>query len=124
MRDKKDNFRLLDWQLKQKDIGIKWWEKILLWFRKPYYGYDYGFGDKSVVVVAKKMFGKIYIVGEYEAEQTIAKAKAEAESIKIQSEAIMSQGGENYVNMKAVEKWNGVLPAQMIPNATLPFINL
>lgn len=61
---------------------------------------------------------------KYEAEQTIAKAKAEAESIKIQSEAIMSQGGENYVNMKAVEKWNGVLPAQMIPNATLPFINL
>jgi len=28
------------------------------------------------------------------------------------------------VQMKAIEKWSGVLPTQMIPDATLPFINL
>lgn len=61
---------------------------------------------------------------KYQAEQRIATAKGEAEAIKIQTEAINSQGGENYVQMKAVEKWNGVLPVQMIPNATMPFINL
>ena len=61
---------------------------------------------------------------KYEAEQRVASAKAEAEAIKIQAEAITQQSGTNYVNMKAIEKWNGVLPTQMIPNATLPFINL
>jgi regulator of protease activity HflC (stomatin/prohibitin superfamily) len=59
-----------------------------------------------------------------EAEQKIAQAKAEAEAIKIQAEAITQQGGKDYVSLKAVEKWSGVLPVQMIPNATLPFINL
>jgi regulator of protease activity HflC (stomatin/prohibitin superfamily) len=61
---------------------------------------------------------------QFEAEQRIATAQAEAEAIRISAQAINSQGGADYVNLKAVEKWNGVLPAQMIPNATLPFINL
>lgn len=63
-----------------------------------------------------------------EAEQRIAQAKAEAEAIKVQSEAA---NNDKYINLKAlevqkaaVEKWNGVLPSQMIPNASLPFINL
>ncbi len=59
------NKRIFNWELKQKKWNIKWWEKILLWFCKPYYGYDYGHGkDVSVVVIVKRMFGKIYIVGE------------------------------------------------------------
>ena len=61
---------------------------------------------------------------EFEAEQKIATAKAEAEAIRISAEAIRNQGGAEYVNLKAVEKWNGVLPVQMIPNSTVPFINL
>lgn len=59
-----------------------------------------------------------------EAEQRVAQAEAEATAIKIQAEAITQQGGEDYVNLKAVEKWDGKLPTQMIPNASLPFINL
>jgi len=61
---------------------------------------------------------------KFEADQRVAQAQAEAEAIKIQAQAITQQGGQDYVNLKAVEKWNGVLPTQMIPNATLPFINL
>lgn len=61
---------------------------------------------------------------KYEAEQTVASAQAQAESIKIQAQAINSQGGADYVNLKAIEKWNGVLPAQMIPGGTVPFINI
>lgn len=61
---------------------------------------------------------------KYEGEQKIVSAKAEAEAIRIQSQAINSQGGEDYVNLKAIEKWNGILPAQMIPGSTVPFINL
>lgn len=59
-----------------------------------------------------------------EAEQRVAQATAEAEAIKIQAEAIQQQGGASYVNLKAVEKWDGHLPAQMIPGGTLPFLNL
>ncbi|MEN9557730.1 MAG: hypothetical protein RL141_99 [Candidatus Parcubacteria bacterium] len=61
---------------------------------------------------------------KFEAEQRVTQAKAEAEAIKIQAEAITQQGGQSYVDLQAIEKWNGVLPSQMIPNATLPFINL
>lgn len=61
---------------------------------------------------------------KYEAEQRVVTAKGEAEAIKIQSEAIQSQGGVNYVQLKALEKWDGKLPVQMIPNATVPFITL
>lgn len=61
---------------------------------------------------------------KYEAEQTIVTAKATAEAQRISSQALAAQGGADYVNLKAIEKWNGVLPEQMIPNATVPFINL
>jgi len=61
---------------------------------------------------------------KYEAEQRVAQAKGEAEAIRIQSEAIQSQGGANYVQMKAIEKWDGKLPLQFIPNQTVPFVNL
>jgi regulator of protease activity HflC (stomatin/prohibitin superfamily) len=59
-----------------------------------------------------------------EAEQRVSQATAEAEAIKIQAEAIQQQGGASYVNLKAVEKWDGHLPAQMIPGGALPFLNL
>lgn len=61
---------------------------------------------------------------KYEAEQRIAQAKGEAEAIRIQSQAITQQGGKDYVQLKAIDKWNGILPAQMIPNATVPFLDL
>lgn len=59
-----------------------------------------------------------------EAEQTIATAKAQAEAIQIQAQAINSQGGADYVALQAINKWNGVLPTQMIPGSTVPFIKV
>ena len=59
-----------------------------------------------------------------EGDARILNAQAEAEAIKIQAEAIQSQGGAEYVNLKAVERWDGTLPTQMIPGSTVPFINL
>lgn len=61
---------------------------------------------------------------KFEAQQQIEKAKAEAESIRIQAQAINSQGGADYVNLKAIEKWNGVLPTQFVPGSAVPFVNL
>lgn len=61
---------------------------------------------------------------QYEAQQQVEKAKAEAETIRIQAQAINSQGGADYVALQAIQKWDGKLPAQMIPGGALPFLNL
>ncbi len=47
---------------------------------------------------------------QYEAQQIVVTAQANAESIKIQAQAINSQWGADYVKIKWVEKWNWVLP--------------
>jgi regulator of protease activity HflC (stomatin/prohibitin superfamily) len=57
-----------------------------------------------------------------EAEQKITMAKAEAETIRIQADAIRAQGGTEYVQLKAIEKWNGQLP--QVSGGNTPFINL
>lgn len=59
---------------------------------------------------------------QVEAEQAVAKAKGEAEAIRIQSQAIQSQGGAAYVQLKAVEKWDGKLP--YYNGGTMPMITL
>jgi len=61
---------------------------------------------------------------KYEAQQQIEKAKAQAETIRIQAAAITQQGGRDYVQLQAIQKWNGELPAQMVPGSTVPFLDL
>ncbi len=61
---------------------------------------------------------------KYEAEQKVVTATAEAESIRIQAQAIQSQGGADYVKLQAISKWNGSVPTHMIPGAAVPFIDL
>lgn len=61
---------------------------------------------------------------KFEAQQTVETAKAQAEAIRIQANAINSQGGADYVNLKAIEKWSGVLPTTMVPGSAIPFINV
>ena len=57
-----------------------------------------------------------------EAQQEIEKAKGNAEAIRISAQAIQSQGGAAYVQLKAIEKWDGNLPNVM--SGAVPFINL
>lgn len=59
---------------------------------------------------------------KYEAEQRIAQATAEAEAIKIQASAIQVQGGNDYVRLQAISKWDGVLPR--ITGGVVPFVNV
>src|SRR3990167_722614 len=61
---------------------------------------------------------------KFEAQQTIETAKATAEAQRIQAQSLAAQGGSDYVQLKALEKWDGHLPTQMIPNSSVPFINL
>jgi regulator of protease activity HflC (stomatin/prohibitin superfamily) len=58
---------------------------------------------------------------EYEAQQRVTQATAEAEAIKIQAQAIQSQGGKEYVQLQAISKWSGNLP-QMVGGNIMPFI--
>jgi len=72
-------------------------------------------------------------VARANADAVRQKAQAEAEAIRLRGEAeataIRARGAalkENpgLVDLAAVERWNGMLPSQMIPGGTLPFIEL
>ena len=58
-----------------------------------------------------------------EAQSRIAQAEGEAKAIAIQAAAILNQGGAAYVQLKAIEKWDGNLPNVMGAGA-VPFINV
>jgi prohibitin 2 len=60
---------------------------------------------------------------QIEAQQIIETAKADAESIRIQGEAL--RDNQDLVQLKMVEKWNGILPYYyMGENGTLPILNI
>ncbi len=61
---------------------------------------------------------------KYEAQQQVETAKATAEAQRISSAALAAQGGADYVQLQAIQKWDGHLPVQMIPGQSIPFINL
>jgi len=58
---------------------------------------------------------------QIEAQQQIETAKAQAESIRIQGEALRDNQG--LVQLKLAEKWNGVLPVYMLGDS-VPLVNL
>jgi len=60
---------------------------------------------------------------KYEAEQRIEQARGESEAIRIQTEAVNQKGGEYYVQLQAINRWNGVLPMVSGGNS-VPFIDL
>jgi len=59
---------------------------------------------------------------KYDAQQAIEKAKGEAESIRIQSQALTEQ--PQYLEKLAIEKWNGILPQYITDGAAMPFISV
>jgi len=62
---------------------------------------------------------------KYEAQQTIETAKATAESQRIQAQSLAAQGGEDYVALKAIEKWDGHYPTTyMGPSSNIPLITI
>ncbi len=57
-------------------------------------------------------------------EQRVATAKAEAEAIRAQAEAINKQGGAEYVQLKWIEKWNGALPTTQLGTNATPMLTV
>lgn len=60
---------------------------------------------------------------QVEAKSRIAQAEGEAKAISIQAQAIQNTGGAQYVQLQAIEKWNGVLPSYM-GGGSVPFVNI
>lgn len=93
---------------------------------------DFSFSDQYEKAVEEKQVAQQLALKaenelkriKIEAEQKIATAQADAETIRIQAQAVMSQGGRDYVQLQAIKKWDGKLPDSMIPNAVVPFIDL
>jgi regulator of protease activity HflC (stomatin/prohibitin superfamily) len=68
-----------------------------------------------------------------EAEAAVARAEAEAHAIRIKGEADASaiaaratalEANPLVVDLIAAERWNGALPATMVPDAALPFVDV
>lgn len=57
-----------------------------------------------------------------EADRKRVEAQGEADAIRIKSQAISAAGGKEYVELKAIEKWDGKLPTAT--GGVTPFINL
>jgi regulator of protease activity HflC (stomatin/prohibitin superfamily) len=57
-----------------------------------------------------------------QAEATRLAGDAEAGAIKAKGDALRQNPG--LVELVAAERWNGVLPTTMVPNSTVPFINM
>lgn len=58
-----------------------------------------------------------------EAERKRVEAQGEADAIRIKAEAIAKQGGDAYVQLQAIQKWDGKTPTTMTGNA-VPFVNI
>lgn len=60
---------------------------------------------------------------QVEAKSRIAQAEGEAKAIAIQAQAIQTNGGAQYVQLQAIDKWDGKLPHYMSSGA-VPFVNI
>jgi len=59
-----------------------------------------------------------------EAASRIAQADGEAKAIAIQAAAIQSNGGENYVKLQWISKWNGALPTTVLGGDSKTLMNI
>lgn len=57
-----------------------------------------------------------------EADRKRVEAQGEADAIKIKAAAISAQGGDDYVRLQAIAKWDGKLPTTT--GGAVPFINV
>lgn len=95
---------------------------------------------QAQVVKARQELEKIKVdaqqkVAQAEADATATRTRADAESyakevngkaeaVAIKARADALAANAELVDLMAVEKWNGTLPATMVPNSVVPFLNM
>lgn len=82
----------------------------------------------------EKVTAEITVIqAQAQADSQLAKAKADAEAVRLrgdaEAEAIRAKGAalrDNpaLIGLVSAEKWDGVLPTQMVPGAAVPFVNV
>jgi len=81
--------------------------------------------DKQVADQQAQMAGKLVEKAKRDAEQQIAKSRGEAEALRMQREQVtpsLIELRKVDAQLKAIEKWNGVLPGYV--GAGIPFISV
>lgn len=84
-------------------------------------GYERAVEEKVVAIQLAQKAKNQTVTVEEQAKQTVLSAKADAEAMRIKSQALAQNKG--LVEFEAVQKWNGTLPQFMFGNST-PFINM
>lgn len=79
--------------------------------------------QNDVQIVRNQQLQK-YEVARADSYTTVTNAKALAEAIRIQTQAINAQGGKDYVQLKAIEKWDGGLPQWVGTSGATPFVTM
>ncbi len=90
--------------------------------------FDSKFAD---AVRAKVVAGQNYLTAETNyktatvaTQQRVMEAEGQAKAIAIQSAAVQDQGGDKYIALEAIKKWNGQLPSYMGAGAPVPFLSV
>jgi len=86
--------------------------------------FDAAIEEKVTMTEKAKTAVRALEKAESDAKSRIAQARGEAEAIKIQAEAVAKAGGEDYVRLQAIEKWDGKLPSYMTAGTNTPFIGI
>jgi regulator of protease activity HflC (stomatin/prohibitin superfamily) len=84
--------------------------------------------EKAIMEAANRQFQinakqKEVELAKAEAERQRVEAQGVADAIRIKAAAVSAQGGQQFVDLEAIKKWDGKLPSTMSGNAT-PFIHV
>lgn len=80
--------------------------------------------QKVIATQAKLRADQDYERIQVEAKSRIAQAKGEAEAIAIQAQAIQSNGGQQYVQLQWIEKWDGKMPNTVVNGSQGMMLNV
>lgn len=93
---------------------------------------NFKFSDQFAQAIEKKVEAEQTALTEknnrdkvqYQADQQVITAKAQAETIQIQAQAVNAQGGADYVKLQWINKWDGRVPSTMLGADSSVFLNL
>lgn len=89
--------------------------------------------DPALEEAIKQAANRQFQINAKQKEVELAKAEADrqrveaqgiADSVRIKAQAVAAQGGQEYIQLKAIEKWDGKLPQTMVPGSTTPFVHV
>jgi len=85
--------------------------------------------EKAIMEAANRQFQinakqKEVELARAEAERMRVEAQGVADAVRIKAAAVSAQGGKEYIELKAIEKWDGKLPSTMVPNTSTPFVHV